>query len=162
MEALDYQDDVKVNRNDLDSEWAKQAGLYAYWVDRYAEELRKKDKIWLEKKVLKAKLFKEARLKLTENGKAPSDGRCDVEVHADPRYEEVSLRLIEAEAIVNKLDGAKWALVEKGKSLLILSRDSNKSYHMEDSYSSLQNEAIGKKMDESEQIDMAYRRRIKR
>lgn len=162
MAELDYQDDVKINRNDLDGEWAKQAGLYAYWVDLYAEELRKKDKIWLEKKVLKAVLFKEARLKLTENGKAPSDGRCEVEVHADPRYEEVSLRLIDAEAIVNKLDAVKWALVEKGKMLLILSRDTHKSYHMEDGYSAMQDEAIGRKINESEQIDMAHRQRIKR
>jgi len=160
--VFNCQEDVNINRNNLDAEWAKRPANYNYWCEQFARELRKKDEIWLEKKVLKAVLFKEARVKLTENGKAPSDTRCDVEVHADPRYRDVSARLIIAEERVNILSGIKWSLVEKGKSLEELSKDKKIGKDMPDGYKEQYRESVHNINEESEKADLILRSKIKR
>jgi len=161
--------DLQINENDLDGEWLRQAGLYDYWCEQWAIALKEKDEIWLEKKILKATLFKEARINLTENGKTPSDNRCDVEVHADPRYKDVSLRLINLEEKVNKLDGRKWAFEQKKKSLEQLSDSADRRKNMTDGYAGVRKdandyktEAVERRNLESEEIDRAHRARINR
>lgn len=162
---FDFEGDAAVNPNDLDGEWLRQAALYGHWASRYADELLVKDRIWLRKKVIKAQLFEKAKKLLVDSsGKPPTDGRCDAYVHAQPEYEEISLRLIEAEFRVNKCDGAKWTFEQKKKSLEELSRTRDRAMGMPDNYSPAERreEIIKKRNEESERLDKEFRGRIKR
>jgi len=164
MDKFNYKPDLEIKENDLDGEWIKQAGLFAHWVEKWANKLKEKDLVWLEKKTTKARLFKEAKIALTENGKLPSDTRCEVEVHAHPDYREVSERLIALEEDVNILDGVKWAFEQKKKSLDRLSDARDRERSMPDGHSSptRRDDAIERKNQESEEIDKANRWRISR
>lgn len=149
---FDYKRDVEINENNLDAEWIRQAGLYAHWAVRYAEELALKDRIWLQKKILKARKAKEYRLALmNQDGKAPSDNRVDIEVHADSEYEAVSIRLIEAEERVNMLDEIKWAMVQRLSSLERLSKAQDRRMDMPDGYK-------GEKRERERTVDEALER----
>jgi hypothetical protein len=151
--------DFEVNRNDLDGEWIRQAGVYANYVDQCADALKKKNEAWLDKKVLKAQLFKEHRAALTAlDGKPPSDTRVDNEVHADPRYEAVSRTLIDAEAEYERLDGLKWAMEHKKKALDHFSDDSDRKRTMPEGYTAAKREeAIDRKNEESVEQERVQR-----
>lgn len=160
---FDYKNDVAIDQNDLDSEWIKQAGLYAHWAGLYAKALAKKDLVWLEKKILKAQLYKKFKLESETSGKKPTENAVDAEVHSSDEYKEVSNRLIDEEEIVNILDSIKWAMEQKKKALENLSRDQGKAYNMPDGYSRDRREdAIERKNQESEKIDREQRKQIKR
>lgn len=122
--------------NDFQEEWSKIASDYGYWADRYANELKVKDLIWLEKKVLKAKLFLAAKAKTDAAGKPYTDKGADAEVHSNPKYEDVSKRLVEAEWRVNKCSEAKWAFNNKYQSLEQLTKDRDRAMSMPDGYKS--------------------------
>jgi hypothetical protein len=153
----DEKKDFDIDRNDLDGEWIRQAGLYAYYADKYADALRKRNSLWLDKKILKAKLYKEHRLLLTVDGKAPTDTRTDNEIHADPRYEKASRALIDAEVELEKMDGFKWAMEHKKKGLDKVSDNADRSGSMPDSYQGKRDAAIERKREESEDFDRQQR-----
>ena len=133
-EDFEFEKDTEINQNDLDAEWIRQPGLYGHWASKYADELKVKDRIWLQKKILKAKLYGKYRADLTVADKAPTETRVDATVHADPEYEKISLELIDAEWRVNKCDAAKWSFEHKKKSLEQLSESRDRAYNMPDAY----------------------------
>lgn len=160
---FEFVEDAEVNQNDLQDEWIKQSGIYAYWANRYADELKIKDLVWLEKRVLKAQLYNKYRVELTVGDKAPTDTRVDAVVHADPLYEDVSRRLVEAEWRVNKCDAAKWSMEHKKKSLEKLTDSLDRASNMPDEYTPNQRreQAIKYKLEESEQFDKQIRNDMK-
>jgi hypothetical protein len=159
---LEFEQDAIVDQNDLDGEWIRQSGLYGHFASLYADELKKKDIIWLRKKVMKARLYNEYRTELTVNDKSPTDTRVDAAVHADPEYEAVSMELIKAEWRVNKCDAAKWSFEHKKKSLEHLSENEDKAFNMPDGYKSKRERIIDCKQDESEELDILARKEMAR
>lgn len=163
MDELKIRPEFGIDRNNLDDEWIKNPGFYSYYAEQVAEATKLKDEIWLEKRILKATLYKKYRQEITDrDGKAPSDTRVDADVHADPSYKDVSLRLIEAEYQVNLLDGFKWATISKEKSLDHLSRNESKGHVMKDGFSENYQEVIDRKNQASVEVDRVHRQRIKR
>ena len=49
--GYEYEEDLRINPDDLDGEWVKQAALYVYWSTKYAEALAEKSKIDLKRKI---------------------------------------------------------------------------------------------------------------
>jgi hypothetical protein len=163
MDELKIRPEFGIDRNNLDDEWIKNPGFYSYYAEQVAEATKLKDEIWLEKRILKATLYKKYRQEITDrDGKAPSDTRVDADVHADPSYKDVSLRLIEAEYQVNLLDGFKWATISKEKSLDHLSRNESKGHTMKDGFSESYQLASDRRNRASDEMDRAHRQRIKR
>lgn len=132
MKNFDFENDINVNMNDLDGEWIRQPALYTHWSIKYAEALAKKDKIWLVKRVLKARLYKKAKEEAEVTKKKKTDTGIEAEIRSNPAYEEISLKLIEAELVVNKLNAIKWGMVQKSDSLENVSRDDSIGYNMPD------------------------------
>ena len=163
MAELNYEEDVVVGKN-LDDEWIRQPGLYAYWSIKYAEALARKDRIWLDKKVLIAELYKKVKSDAEADGKKITDKGIESEIRSTLEYREVSSKLIDAEEEVNKLDAVKWAMEQKKKSLENLSRDDSVGYHMPNDYSDTKTNtdmAIERKNKQSVEQDIQVRKNLK-
>lgn len=144
---MNYEADVVINSDNLDEEWLKQPGLSSYWGIQYAKALAIQRRLETKKKIIEAQLFKEARSKLTEeNGKPPSDVRCNMDVHANSIYEEISMAVIDAEERTGKIDAIKWAMIRKETALENISRDAAKIKAMPDSYRASSSEQIERQM----------------
>lgn len=157
MTEVSYEGDVKINQDDMDGEWIKQPALYVYWATKYAEALAVKDRIWLEKRILKANLYKNAKAISEGTGKKITDTGIDAEIRSSPEYKEISLKLIDAEEEVNKLDAIKWALQNKMKALENLSKTDEAGFNMKDSFS----EEIKSKVENSIEQDKEARKNLK-
>jgi hypothetical protein len=160
---LNYEEDVAVGKN-LDDEWIRQPGLYANWSIKYAEALARKDRIWLDKKVLVAEQYKKVKSDVEMAGKKITDKGIEAEIRSTPEYREVSAKLIDAEEEVNKLDAVKWAMEQKKKSLENLSRDDSVGYHMSSGYSdptSNTDRAVERKNQQSIEQDVEIRKGLK-
>ncbi len=131
---FEYMSDVTINEGNLDFEWLRQQQICADWGVLYSQELKKKDLIWLRKKILKAQIFKRAKQTLDAKGNPLTDKAAENEVHADPEYEKVSKELIEAEERVNQLDTIKWAVIGRENSLREVTRQNEKIYGAKDHY----------------------------
>ena len=157
-----YEGDLQTNPNDLDREWLELAGTYEHWSTKLAEAIEDRDTAWLRKKVMKAKIFKEVKDRGATAGKVPSDSTADAEVHADPRYEAVSLALIAAEKKVNVLEGVKWGMEKKKRTLEYFTSKDQRIYGMASSITGKPySESAAAINQESERIEAEVREKMK-
>jgi len=124
------QNDFDINENDLDGEVLRQAALYNQWVGLAATASKQQKQIYLRRKILKAKLYKEAKEKFEQVGRKPTGADLESEVRTNPEYARVSQELIDAEEKYDIIDGGKWSMVEKGKSLERLCVDRDRGFFM--------------------------------
>jgi len=127
--------DFEVNEHDLDGEWLRQAMLYNKWADRAAVAAKNQAKLHLKRKILKASLYKEAKIKLaalpgSKEGKEPTGAAIEAEIRTSKEYESLSLELIDAEEYTSLMDSGKWSMVEKSKALDRLCVDRDKGFYM--------------------------------
>lgn len=127
--------DFEVLQGDLDGEWIRQAQLYKDWADRAASAMKAQAKLHLQRKILKARLYKDAKVKLanlpgSKEGKEPTGAAIEAEIRTSKEYEEISLQLIDAEEQTSLMDAGKWAMVEKSKALDRLCIDRDKGFFM--------------------------------
>lgn len=124
------ENDFEVNETDLDGEWLRQAVLYNKWAGLSAKAIKNQAVLHLQRKILKASLYKSAKEAFEKVGKKPTGADLESEVRTNKEYEELSLKLIDAEEQTNLMDGAKWSMVEKGKALERLCGDRDKGFFM--------------------------------
>jgi len=129
------ENDFDINEMDLDGEWLRQPGLYEMWARLSARAQKERARIHLKRKIMKARLYKEAKVKLSslpgsKEGKEPTGAAIEAEVRTSKEYEEVSLELIDAEEKASLMDAGKWSMIEKGKALDQLCEDRDKGFFM--------------------------------
>ena len=152
----EFHPDIAINKDDLDGEWIKQAGLYDQYATAYAKKLAEKDKISLDKRTLKATLYKSIKEQFELDGKKITEAAIDAELRSKVEYQEISVKLIELEEEVNLLDAKKWALIAKKDAL----------DHIDDININVANtgkrinEAVENKQAESIQLDIRQRQKL--
>jgi hypothetical protein len=124
------ENDFEVNAFDLDGEWLRQAMLYNKWAALAASALKYKSQIDLRRKVMKARLYKEAKERFEAVGKKPTGSDLEAEIRTNIEYTELTHQLIDAEEQVNLMDAGKWAMVEKSKALDRLCSDRDRGFFM--------------------------------
>jgi len=117
---------------DLDSEVMGLPTLYDKWSTLSARALKAKNEIELERKILNATLYKEAKQRGEKALKKPTGADIEAEIHTDSRFKEISQRLIDAEERSNLMEGGKWSVVEKSKSVSQLCEDRDKGWFIPD------------------------------
>ena len=154
--AEEFHPDVTINKDDLDGEWIRQAGLYDQYASAYSKKLAEKDKVWLCKRTLKATLYKSIKEQFELDGKKITEAAIDAELRSKAEYQEISLKLINLEEEVNLLDAKKWALVAKKDAL----------DHIDDININVANtgkrinEAVKNKQAESIELDLKQRQKL--
>ena len=154
--AEEFHPDVTINKDDLDGEWIRQAGLYDQYATEHSKKLAEKDHCWLEKRTLKAKLYKEAKEQFELDGKKITEAALDAEIRNNIEYQNISAKLINLEEEVNLLDAKKWALVAK-KDALDHIDDIN--INVADTSKKI-NEAVENKQAESIELDIKQRQKL--
>lgn len=151
-----FHPDLIINKEDIDGEWIRQAGLYDQYSTQYAIKLAEKDHCWLAKRTLKAKLYKETKEQFELDGKKITEAALDAEIRNNVEYQEISAKLINLEEEANLLDAKKWALVAK-KDALDHIDDIN--INVADTSKKI-NEAVENKQKESVELDIKQRQRL--
>ena len=115
---MDFENDVKINKFELDIEWEKQPALFEKYARASAEATAERDRVWQNRKVIKAELMTEILNHYNSIGlKKPTDVAIDAEIRGDSRHKEVSEELIAANEKVGLTDAAKWAMQQKKDAL---------------------------------------------
>ena len=154
--AEEFHPDLTIDKNNIDGEWIKQAGLYDQYATEHSKKLAEKDHCWLEKRTLKAKLYKETKEQFELDGKKITEAALDAEIRNNTEYQDISAKLINLEEEVNLLDAKKWALVAKKDALdhiddiQINVSDTNKKI----------SEAVENKQAESVELDIKQRQQL--
>jgi len=130
-----HENDFIVNERDLDGEWLRQSVLYNKWAGLAATALKKQAQLHLKRKILKAELYKSAKIKLSnmpgsKEGKEPTGAAIEAEIRTNPEYKNVSEQLIDAEEQTALMEAGKWSMVEKSKALDRLCVDRDKGFFM--------------------------------
>jgi hypothetical protein len=152
--------DFEINEHDLDGEWLRQAQLYNDWASKSANAAKAQAKLRLERKILKATLYKEVKLRLSvsvKEGKEPTGAAIEAEIRTDPRYEAISNKLIDAEEQTGLMDAGKWAMVEKSKALDRLCTDRDNGFFMASGYKSKREPGLDERREQLKEIDKGLR-----
>jgi hypothetical protein len=108
MAGRDYDQDDKINKFSLDQEWLEQGDKYIYWSIRAAKATRALEDCTLRRKILMAELYKEHRQNFLMDEVKFTDKMLDAEVHADPRYKEISQEQIDLQEEAQIMTDIKW------------------------------------------------------
>jgi hypothetical protein len=124
------EEDFNINPLDLDGEWLRQAALYNQYAGLTARAIKTRDTCDLQKKIVLAQIYTEIKNKLETEGKKATEAALDALVKLDPRYEQTSKELIDAEEQVNLMEADKWSLEHKKKALEKLCDDRTAGFFM--------------------------------
>lgn len=124
------ENDFEVNASDLDGEWLRQAMLYNKWAGFAASAVTIRSQIDLKRKIMKARLYKEAKERFEAAGKKPTGSDLEAEVRTNKEYHDLTQELIDAEERVSLMDAGKWSMIEKSKSLDRLCADRDRGFFM--------------------------------
>lgn len=116
MPERNYYQELKINKFQLEEEWIQQSEKAMYWGEQAAIAQREYEDIELEKKIIKAKLYKKYRSELEEKGKV-TDAMIEAYIRTDVEYKKVSDKLIVAKENAAVMDGAKWSFMMRKNSL---------------------------------------------
>lgn len=116
MPERNYYQELKINKFQLEEEWIQQSEKAMYWGEQAAIAQREYEDIELEKKIIKAKLYKKYRSELEEKGKV-TDAMIESYIRTDVEYKKVSDKLIVAKENAAVMDGAKWSFMMRKNSL---------------------------------------------
>ena len=151
--------DFEVDQLDLDGEWLRQAQLYNDWASKAATALKKQNQIYLQRKIMKARLYKAAKEKFEAVGKKPTGADLEAEVRTDKEYAEISQQMIDAEEQAGLADAGKWALVEKSKALDRLCIDRDKGFFMPTG-SNMKNDNLERRQEKLKEINDGLRKEM--
>jgi len=115
---MDFENDVKINKFELDVEWEKQPALFEKYARASAEATAERDRVKQKKDVVVA----EQRLKILsfyneQGAKKPTENAIDAEIITNPLCQETAEELINANENVALTDAAKWAIQQKRDAL---------------------------------------------
>ena len=156
MKGENMENDFEINEMDLDGEWLRQPALYDMWARLAARAQKERSQIDLQRKILKAKLYKETKERFEMSGKKPTGADLEAEVRTSVEYAELSQALIDAEEKVGQMEAGKWAMVEKSKSLDRLCEDRDKGFFMPGSKAS-----SVRRQEQLKEIDKGLREEMK-
>lgn len=150
----DFREDERVVPEELDDEFLKQPGLYFYWNDMFQKARQRFQKIELQRKIVKAELYKKYKAEMEESGKKPTEAALEAEVRTDKKYQDISEEMIDAEYDMGVLEGAKWAMVSREKTLDYFAQEAHRN-QPKDTYSAgdYRKEAQERKENERENTD---------
>ena len=115
---MDFEKDVAIDKFNLDLEWEKQPAIFERYAKANAEAVADRDRIWQERKVARAELMLEILTSHKEAGtKKPTDAAIDAEIRTNPKHQEVSERLINADEEVGLTESGKWAMPQRRDAL---------------------------------------------
>lgn len=159
------ENDFLINERDLDGELLRQAVLYNKWAGLTASALKKQAQLHLKRKILKAELYKEAKIKLanmpgSKEGKEPTGAAIEAEVRMNPEYRNISEQLIDAEEQTALMEAGKWSMVEKSKSLDRLCNDRDRGFFMANSSKPVQGQYEERIQKAKEEADKGLRDQI--
>jgi len=120
--AFSIQEELGIDRDDLDTELARQAAHYAWFSVLY--ERARAERMALESEIdqLQGRLDQEIRLQTPKTEKKPTEASIENAIKTDPRYQEVIIRFQKAEHDERLLGAIESALVQRKDMLIALAR----------------------------------------
>jgi len=116
-EDRDYFSELKINKYALDQEWENQAERAMYWARQSAIAFREYQEIEMDRKIIKAKLYKKYRLQLENEVAKVTDVMIDAHVRTDPEYRKATEKLIAAKEISTIMEDVRWNFVTRKTAL---------------------------------------------
>ena len=114
----EYNDDLKIDFDNLDKNWRDHATNYMKWAENWANAVAEKDRKKEEIDVLKADLDAHYREKLEKDiGKKPTETMVASAIIADEKFKVAQQELITMVKNVNVLASAKTAFEHRKKAL---------------------------------------------
>lgn len=132
---MSYEEDLKINLNDLAENWDKQPQLYMKWAEKYAQAYFERDKKKEKLEIVKAQIDMDIRTNLDNYGfdKKPTEAAISAKILMQPEYQAASTSVIEANRDMNIYNAAKTAMDHKKKALEMLSYLSTSGLYAEPS-----------------------------
>jgi hypothetical protein len=148
--------DFAIDENNLEGEHLRQAQLYHDWSKKLAEAAKSRDLIELDRKIKKAELYKDVKLRSKDSKMTVAD--IEAEVRTSPAYREISEKLINAEEHVALMDAGKWSINQKGKSLERLSEEKLAGFNQKTGIASqIREDRKERKREELAEVDKGLR-----
>jgi hypothetical protein len=116
----DYKDDIKINQYRLHEEIINQPVLYLKWAEKAAHAMANRLTLEKQKKVIRAELDSQYRLKLEKTSEKITENRLDASIRTDKKYIKISEELINAIEEEAVMMDVKWAFQQRKTSLELL------------------------------------------
>ena len=117
---FDLESDLKINDADLNSEFCKQAKLFAIYATAYERALHDSSLLKVKLDRLCAHLEYQGRMEATSAGIKFTEKMADAYVNGHAQYLEANTELLKYQEIVGLLKHAKDAIVQKRDMLMQL------------------------------------------
>jgi len=114
------QEELRIDRDDLDTELARQAAHYAWFAVLYERARGERVALEGDMESLEARLDQEIRLKSVD--KKPTETAIKTAIKSDPRFMDTMARLLRAEQDERLLGAIESALVQRKDMLIALAR----------------------------------------
>jgi len=114
-----YEDDLRIDKYNLDYEWERQAQLYMKWAEAHAQAVLERDRAKELLDLARAELDSQIRESPEKFGfdKKPTETAIANTILQQDRYREVYKNFVETTKNMNILAGAKEAMAHKKKAL---------------------------------------------
>ncbi len=128
----DYIDDLKINENDLESEWISQAGKYMFYADQWAKAVLVRDTAKIKAEYTYAKLDTEIRGNWNKYfDSKPTEGAIKGKIIQHDDYQDSQKHLVECNEDVNVYYGCKVAFDHRKTALQSLVQIRLSGFHAE-------------------------------
>ena len=118
MDERDYKEDMKINEDDLSSEWLEQPSIYIYYAETHAKALYMKEKISNYLDLVQAQLDSEIRRDWEKHfDKAPTETAIKNWILKQEKYKKALDKYQKASYKVNLMQSVKVALDHRKKAL---------------------------------------------
>lgn len=121
--SRNYDEDLRIDRDQLEIEWEKQPMIYFYWAQKEAEALEAKDRASQKLNIVQAEMDAKIRANPSQYGLGEKTTETAIKniLTNSKEYREAENELIEKNKIVRVLNAAVIAFDHKKKALTKLS-----------------------------------------
>lgn len=124
-------EDLRINKNNLQEEIMQQAGKYAWWATLYELASDKEARAKRDLEVLEATLYKAYRDELTKDGKKTTEKEIDTFVKLDPQYSKQKDAYMDSIKQASILGVAKDSFSQRKDMIRSLSMEKGTALDME-------------------------------
>lgn len=124
FEAEVFEDDLKIERDNLDTAFIRQASMYAYYASRHAEMLRQEARLKMFLEITEAKLDKSARDRASAAGSKITENQIRAEIILSPDYISAQRNYSEAKGMTALAASAVEAFRQRRDMLIQLGANS--------------------------------------
>jgi hypothetical protein len=117
MEETEYKSDVEIDRDSLEGEWEKQAGLYMHYALKHADAIQERDSVQENIGTCEADLDQQIRQEVLEKGEKTTEKAIANRIKVNKEMVALNEKLIKANHKINVIQSVVRSLEHKKKAL---------------------------------------------